>query len=103
MIQPNDFPTWQFTDHRDSHFFFNYKSPRLKQFVHFLSENYNDDKLAEELIKHEEMAYLTQVMWPVAKQLQAVQDDIRRQVAIHIKRGLPLPPELEATVKLKLT
>lgn len=91
---------WEFTDNYDSPFCFNYKSPRLKQFIHFLSKSYDD--IEAELIKHEEMAYLSQVMWPIAKQLQALQDDIRRQIEIHIKRNIPLPTELGVDLKLKI-
>lgn len=102
MIQPNDFPTWQFSDHQDSHFSFNYKSPRLKHFVHFLSENYNTDKLNEELIEHEKLAYLIQVMFNVSVQLQGLQDDIRRQFKLHIDRGISLPTELKACIDIKI-
>lgn len=102
MINPQNFPDWQFTDHRDCHFSFNYKSPRLKQFVHFLSENYNTDKLNEELIEHEKLAYLTQIMLGVSFQLQGLQTDLRRQFKLHIDRGISLPSELKACVDLKI-
>jgi hypothetical protein len=91
---------WEFSDHTDSSISFNYKSPRLRDFAHFLSEGYGD--LNEELILDEKIVYLIQLKQNIARQTQALQNDVMRQVKIHVDRDLPLPPELKVDLTIKI-
>lgn len=104
MISPANFPDWQFEFSTRSIInerrIFNFKSPRMVYAHHYnpvLQEN-SDDALRE----YEKECYLNQVMFNVATQIQTLQTDIRRQLQLHINRGLPLPSELKACVDLKI-
>jgi len=104
MINPANFPDWQFefpprsiTEDRK---IFNFKSPRLAHPYHYnpVIQPATDEALRE----YEKECYLNQVMWSISQQIQFMQNDIRRQLKIHIDRKLPLPTELNVDLKLKL-
>jgi hypothetical protein len=109
MINPVNFPDWQFTEIKyDFAWYgepkkingFNFQSPRL-----FKSYHYNvilQPNTDEALREFEKECYLNQTMWPIAKQIQFLQNDIRRQLQLHINRGLPLPSELSIDFKVKV-
>ena len=104
MINPTNFPDWQFTfpprSIIEGRVRFSFKSPRLLNETHYNPIIQEDSDAA--LIEYEKECYLNQVMWPIAKQIQVLQDDVRRQLKIHVDRGLPLPTELKACVDLKI-
>jgi hypothetical protein len=109
MINPANFPDWQFTEIKYDFVFygepkkiagFNFQSLRLFESYHYnaILQPNTDEALRE----FEKECYLNQTMWRIAKQIQLLQDDIRRQIKIHIDRGSPLPSELKACVDLKI-
>jgi hypothetical protein len=109
MINPSNFPDWEFTEIKyDFAWYgeptkiahFNFKSPRLLNASHYNPILQEDSD--EALRAYEKECYLNQVMWPIAQQIQGLQNDIRRQIQLHINRGLPLPSELKACVDLKI-
>ena len=105
MINPANFPDWQFEfpgygwkeNHNQC---FNFKSPRLLKFHHYNAIVQEDSDQA--LVDFEKECYLNQVMFNVAGQIQAMQNDIRRQFKLHIDRGIPLPTELKACIDLRI-
>lgn len=94
-----EFDGWEFTLIPNSDILY-YKSPRLEKASDYNALLWDDSN--EELLKHEKLTYLSQVMWPVAQQLQNLQDDIRRQLRVHVDRGLVLPTELKVDMTLKI-
>lgn len=104
MINPQNFPDWQFEfpprSIIENRKVFNFKSPRLNHPYHYnpIIQPSTDESLRE----YEKECYLNQVMFNVATQIQGLQNDIRRQVKLHIDRNLPLPNELKACVDLKI-
>ena len=79
---------------------FSFKSPRMRDFRHYntIIQQNTDDAL----IEYERECYLNQLMMGVSKQLGAVENDIKRQLNIHIQRNLPIPPELKVDATLKI-
>jgi len=106
MINPANFPDWQFEffqyqlNQNRNRQRFTFKSPRLNKPFYYNSITNEDSD--EALREYEKECYLNQVMWPVAGQIQGLQDDLRRQFKLHIDRGIPLPSELKACIDLKI-